>query len=497
MKKSIIASGLIALLALTTGCDKYEIYPESYDGVFTIRNAGTKDLTVYATDNIAEVPFIVMKGGYKPEVTSTATLKVMSDEEFADYQEKAGNLPYVAVGSNCYSFSPELDEDMQSIDYVFGGKDDKSRTSHLYVRPNVLREWLQENAELVGDNTPVIPVMLVSETDKVDVNSNISIIKLNVRVPVLSIDAEEVNARTINASTIVPGEDNRYTPEANFSMPCANPWGFTLNVASNNTAVAKYNMVNGTSFLVLPADTYELETSYHFEPGVTSMPLKLSIDVEKLDILRTYALAVTINKKNPITWDDENNNPGDALEVEGGKTVIFTVRVMDIVTLQKVELSTANVTTNDQEPTEGQLAGLFDGNTETYFHSGWSVANERESTYASYLEIELPKPMSMFRFNMTTRKSPTAAGYVKTVHIFGTNDKNNWPTTPFAVITDMNQILNGSAVSGEFGTDEEPYRANDNFKYLRFCVMESGGGSLGSTTGSIYWCASEFELYGF
>lgn len=497
MKKSIIASGMLALLALASSCDKYDIYPEDYDGVFTIRNAGTKDLTVYATDDIAEVPFIVMKGGYKPELVSEATLKVMSDEEFSAYQETAGNLPYVAVSPDCYSFSPNLDEDIQEVNYTFASKDDKSRTTNLYVRPRVLKAWLEENAELIGENTPVIPVSLQSATDKVDPYGNLSIIKLAVRTPEMAVDVEDLTARTINASTLTPGEANYYTPEANFSIPCENPWGFTLHVASNNTAVAKYNVANKTSFVVLPADSYELQTDYHFEPGVTSMPLSLKIDVSKLDLLRTYAVAVVINKKEPITWDDENNNPGDALVVEGGKVMIFTVRVVDVVTLEKIDLSTSNVTTNDQEPSEGALAGLFDGDTNTYFHSGWSVANTREATYASYLEIELPKAMSMFRFNMTTRNSPTAAGYVKTVHLFGTNDKNSWPTEPFAVITDMNQILNGAAIGGEFGTDEEPFRAPDNVQYLRFCVMESGGGSLGSTTGQIYWCASELELFGF
>ncbi len=484
-------------MALASSCDKYDIYPEDYDGVFTIRNAGTIDLTVYATDDTAEVPFIVMKGGYKPEVTSEATLKVMSEEEFAAYQESAGNLPYVAVGPECYSFSPSLDEDVQEVNYTFASKDDKSRTTNLYVRPRILMDWLQANADLVGENTPVIPVSLTSATDKVDAYGNISIIKLAMRTPEMAVDVEDVTARTINASTLIDGEDNFYTPEANFSIPCSNPWGFTLHVASNNTAVAKYNVANKTSYVVLPADAYELQTDYHFEPGVTSMPLNLKIDPTKLELLRTYAVAVVINKKQPITWDDENYNPGEALAVEGGKTLIFTVRVVDVVTLQKIDLSTSNVTTNDQEPTEGALAGLFDGDTSTYFHSGWSVSNPRESTYASYLEIELPKAMSMFRFNMTTRNSPTAAGYVKKVHLFGTNDKSSWPTEPFAVIDNMNQILNGAAVGGEFGTDEEPFRAPDNFKYLRFCVMESGGGSLGSATGAVYWCASELELYGY
>ena len=99
---------------------------------------------------------------------------------------------------------------------------------------------------------------------------------------------------------------------------------------------------------------------------MNSLPLDLKIDVDKLDINRNYCIAVTIDKKNPITWDDENYNPGDALDVKAGTTNYFSVRVVDVVILEKIELSVANVTTNDQEPTEGALAGLFDGDPATH-----------------------------------------------------------------------------------------------------------------------------------
>lgn len=501
MKKSIILSGLLGALVLTTGCEKFDIYPEAYDGVFTIRNAGTRDLVVYATDELAEVPFTVMKGGYKPEIDSKATLKVMNDEEFAAYQESTGLVTYVPMSPECYSFSSDLDQNIDAVEYEFAGKDDRSRTTNLYVRPNVIRQWLIDNADLLGTDTDtpktaIIPVLLTSDTDLVDENSNVSIIKVDMRIPSLEFDVNEFSARSINASTLNPEGGNVYSPEMNFSIPCANPWGFTLHIGADKSAVQKYNMINGTSYLVLPSDAYELETDYYFAPGVTSMPLDLKINVDKLDINRNYCFAITINKKTPITWNTDDN-PGDALAVEGGKTFYFSVRVIDVVILEPIALSTANVTTNDQEPTEGPLEGLFDGNTDTFFHSGWSVANPRESVYASYLEIELPNPMSMFRFNMTTRNSATAAGYVKKVHLYGTNDKNSWPTEPFAVIDNMNTQLNGAAAAGTFGDDENPYRADQPYKYLRFCVMESNGGSLGAATTSVYWCASELELFGF
>ncbi|MDE6817607.1 MAG: hypothetical protein K2J09_00350, partial [Muribaculaceae bacterium] len=135
----------------------------------------------------------------------------------------------------------------------------------------------------------------------------------------------------------------------------------------------------------------------------------------------------------------------------------------------------------------------------TYFHSGWSVANPREATYASYLEITLPEEKSAFRFKIANRNSAAAAGYMKTVHLFGTNDKNNWPTTPFATITNMNAagLLDGAAKYAEFGTDEDPFSDGNSYKYIRFCVMESGGGSLGSASASIFWHASELEVYGY
>lgn len=502
MKKSIIASGLLAALALATSCDKYDIYPESYDGVFTIRNAGTRDLTVYATDDVAEVPFVVMKGGYKPEVSSTATLKVMSGEEFAAYQESAGSLRYIPVGEECYSFSANLEENVGFVNYSFSGKDGNSRISNLYVRPNKIRTWIEENAELIGDYTPIIPVKLISETDSVNAYSNVSIIKLDVRIPAMTVDVNEFSARTINASTLDsdPTKNEPYCPEANFSIPCANPWGFTLKVNADNKAVQQYNMINKTQYVTLPKDSWELTTEYYFAPGVTSMPLDLKIDVNQLQLNRNYCFAVTIDKKEPLVWEKEDFNPGDALQIEAGKTYYFTVRVIDVSTLEKVALSVENVTSNDVEPSEGSLAFLFDGiigGTQNFFHSGWSVANERESVYGSYLEIELPNPMTAFRFVIANRESAAVAGYMKTVHLFGTNNKNEWPKTPFATIEEMNEKLNGPAVVAEFGTDEFPYRSETPVKYLRFCVMESGGGSLGVTSTSIFWHASEFELWGF
>lgn len=499
MKKIFFASGLLALMASTTSCDKYDIYPEEFDGVFSIKDSGTRELTVYSTDVAAEVPFVVMKGGYDPAHNSSATLKVMNDTEFAEYQESSGNSYTVRVGSECYSFSPSATENIYSVDMSFDSEDKRYEVHTLYIRPSVLKTWMDQNAASIGERTPVIPVTLVSEQDTVSSYANVTLVSLDLQTPSLTADVNGVVARTINKSTLSEGGEHIYSPEANFSIPCNNPWGFKLHVHADDQAIADYNAANGTSYIPLDASAYKLVEEYHFTAGTTYLPLDLKIDLDKLDILRQYAVAVKVDHDNPITWDDAQNNPGDNLEIDNEMTLIFTVRVVEAVVLEKIELSTANVKTNDQEPSEGALSNLFDGvigGDTNFFHSGWSVANPREPIYASYLEIDLPEPMSMFRFVLYNRDYDTAAGSVKTVYLYGSNDKTSWPTVPFAKIENMNEQLSGRLAEGVFGSDEEPYRSDSDIKYLRFCVMESVGGSLGSATGSVYWCASELELYG-
>lgn len=498
MKKVIFASGLLALMAAATSCEKYDIYPEEFDSVFTIRDSGTKELTLYATDEVSEYPFVIMKGGYDPETQSTATLKVMNDAEFAAYNESLGGMPYVLVGNECYSFTKDANEPVYAQTFEFKTANDKAATTQLYLRPRAIKNWIDANQDLIGTNTPVVPVTLVSETDTVNSYGNITLLKIDVQTPEFTVDVPTVTARTVNKQTFGEEGTNFYTPDAHFSIPCDNPWGFTLKLISDPDIIEDYNDEHGTSYRVMSPDCYTLDKEVYFAPGTTYMALPLTINLEKLPIKQQYAVAVAFDDP-ALVWDDANNNPGDALGFDKSRIMIFTVRVNDNAVLEKINLNATMVTGNDIEPTEGSIANLFDGDTGTYFHSGWSVANPREATYASYLEITLPEEKSAFRFKIANRNSAAAAGYMKTVHLFGTNDKNNWPTTPFATITNMNAagLLDGAAKYAEFGTDEDPFSDGNSYKYIRFCVMESGGGSLGSASASIFWHASELEVYGY
>lgn len=496
MKKIIFATGLLALMAAATSCDKYDIYPEQYEGVFTVRDAGTREIPVYTTDELAQVPFVIMKGGYDADLGASVTLRVMDDAEFASYVSTSGNSFYAPIPRDCYSF--DKSGNVYSVNHAFaGGADDHYSTSTLYLRPQKLKVWLDANAAELEGKTPVVPVILVSADCKVDDEGAVTMVVPDVHIPQVTLDVEGVVARTVNKANMSEG-DNFYRPETNFSIPCENPWGFTLNLTTSDQAVADYNAQNGTSYSVLEPSMYTLEKHCHFAAGTTYMPLDLNIDLNKLMPMKTYALAVTFDDP-AITWDNASYNPGSSLGINMGIVMIYTIRVSDAVILEKVPLTADMVTSIDAETTEGSIGALFDDNPGTYYHSAWSRTVARQAPYGSYLEITLPRPMSMFRFVLANRESPTVAGYAKRVLLFGTNDLNNWPTTPFAEINNMTDVLNGSGAEGSFGTDEEPFTNGTDYKYLRFSVVESGAGAdlNNPSDGNTYWCASKLELYGY
>lgn len=497
MKKLIFASGLLALLATATSCEKYDIYPEQFDSVFTIRDAGTKEISLYATDQMIEYPVTIMKGGYDPETKSTATLKVMNQAEFDEYNDNLGGLPYVLIAPECYSLSAT--EQVRESLYEFDSADKKAVVANVYIKPAEIHKWISDNADVIGKNTPVIPITLVSETDTVNAYSNVELLKVSVSQPEFHFSVDVVTTRTLNRQTFGPKGDNDYKVNATISIPCNNPWGFTMNLVDDPDVIEDYNDDCGTSYRVLPDSCYTFKPTYEFKPGVKSLPIELTITPDDLQIGKIYAVGIRFanlrqDGKEALVWDSENN-PGEALALDTDRIMIFTVRVNNNLLLEKINLSTDNVTANDGDASEGSLAELFDGNVSTYFHSNWHGTAGHDETYGSYLEITLPEEMTSFRFDMVARHNNNN-GIPRKICLFGTNEPNNWPTTPFATITGIESQMSAQGSSGTFGTDDEPFTDNKAYKYIRFCVMEAPGGILTSTGSSASWALAELILYG-
>lgn len=98
------------------------------------------------------------------------------------------------------------------------------------------------------------------------------------------------------------------------------------------------------------------------------------------------------------------------------------VVVPKIIKAIPVSLSVDMLSTNAQEPSEGPIANLIDGNQETFFHTAWSVYVDA----MHYFQVALKEPLDVIRYNFSTRHNGNGGGDVKRMKIEASNDGENW-----------------------------------------------------------------------
>lgn len=144
-----------------------------------------------------------------------------------------------------------------------------------------------------------------------------------------------------------------------------------------------------------------------------------------------------------------------------------------------IKLTEDMLTTNAQEPSEGPIANLVDDNTNSFFHTAWSV----DIPGPHYMEISLPETIdNWWQFYY----APRANGNNKPTDfdLMGSMDGNNW----FLIknfTKDADKLPTDSKTTF---TSERMNAESQPFKYLKFVVNETN-------TGSIFWTMSEFKVY--
>ncbi len=547
MKKLFIASGLLALMAAATSCDKYDIYDEQYGDVLLIKDGGDVSMDVYSTDDYADHYISVIKGGHTPGRKASATLRVMTDEDFKAYKElNYGDPDFPGLQMVDPSLFDLLDSEgnkTKSIYHEFTGSDDRYFGANLRIYSEDFAKWVRSDeisAEL-GSKQFIVPIGLYSETDSVNEYSNVLMVSLNDLDPKIQCEVanNSYNIQDLSRRVLIrdAGKGLIYQPEVYMSIPCKNPWGFAVRINSTKSnlvnsfnedkkntitltgldevtniknedkeviaTVTNWAITSKRVFQKVKAGVVEEEKEFpaiEFPAGETKVriPLDIYLDAINPDETLNKNLVVPIDIQNPKTgfaalaWDDENNMPEDEVvrSLIDPTTFYVGVRVIEA----PLDLDDTCVTSNDCEPTEGSIAGLFDDNLSTFFHSGWTVAFERSAPYGSYLEITLPEEINSVYFNITARNSNPCSP--KKIDLFYSNEidnENSW--VKFATATNSKKLTAGQ--SFEIGKINKMYQAPETFKYLRFCVIENDKGeSLLTANTKVYWNLAELKLYG-
>lgn len=206
--------------------------------------------------------------------------------------------------------------------------------------------------------------------------------------------------------------------------------------------------------------------------------------LQKKDVMRTasiYADSIEIpdtrKKYGEYTFKVQTvSATGDKGAIQ---TITQTSEAAPITTVStQIALTAADLSTNAQEPSEGPIANLLDGNTSTFFHTAWSV------TIAAphWLQVNLKQEITgSYSFYYAPRNN--ANNKPTNFDLMGSMDGEDW-----FLIKNFTKEKDGLPVTSTGTFTSGVYQVETPFNQIRIVVKETN-------TGSIFWTMSEFKFY--
>lgn len=446
MKKIYIGSTLLALMLSGQSCsENYDIYPEEYAKVVMIKDAGENPLSVYSTDDKVGHKFVVMKGGHTEEA-ATATLRAMTSEEFTTYQAESGK-PYAMLPADCYSFSADGQTTSAVINFA---PNETYKEVEVFINADALGTFMETfDGSLYS---PVVPVILESSDASVNSYGTESFILPTYSEPTLSF-----------ASQIIAGSRSGEIT-ATVTLPIQNSWDISFEVEVDPTVVSQCNMLNGTQYEAVDASALTGNTSFTMPNGSSSVDIKLNVDFSKFTELNSVLpLRIT------------------GISVDGIESNVTTGWI--VVTMPRIPITAAMLSTNAQEPSEGPIANLLDGNVETFFHSLWSsTINEKH-----YIQVTLPETYSKVWIRYCNRHNNANNSLLYFYLYTGTSNDNLEFFKMYGWDTDGLKYgkAEWSTVSAELSTPQSVFRIEEYWTLAD------------QANGIHFFSMSELEMYGY
>ena len=152
-----------------------------------------------------------------------------------------------------------------------------------------------------------------------------------------------------------------------------------------------------------------------------------------------------------------------------------------VVAENPIPLAADQLATNAQEPSEGPLDLLVDGNPDTFFQSFWDewTYPELKPTGYHHLTFDLRKEVSAFKFQYWNRKKANGS-LPKAVNIYGSPDGETWVL--LAQLDNLPGDL-GSSYTSELFLPEEP------ISHVKYEVVK------GTDVYQPYFSLAEIEFY--
>ncbi|KOH46772.1 discoidin domain-containing protein [Sunxiuqinia dokdonensis] len=145
------------------------------------------------------------------------------------------------------------------------------------------------------------------------------------------------------------------------------------------------------------------------------------------------------------------------------------------ISSSKVNLTADQLSTNNQEPSEGPIANLVDGDAGSFFHTRWSSP---QIPMPQYIQVDLAEPIQAFQFYFQNRAWSQVGAEIVEIQI--SNDGENWET--------LTTIDGGLPSGGGAEYTSEIFEPENSFTFFRYNVLQTYGSRN-------YFNMAEFALF--
>lgn len=451
MKKRIYhIAALAGLILFNTSCENYDEIniPEKYHKVLILQSAGEQDLTLYRTGEDSEYTMCIIKAGSEDNLSANGDLVI--DQEWLQQYNEDNAEHLITLPSELYSC------DSQNLNFT---ETDQYKRVNWTFKTTQIEQLLINNP----DKEYVLPVRLMSDDTTISETNNYVILKPTVVVPKISFEKTGYQK-----TVITPASSDKITVEIPLILPLDNKWTFDCTVALDQASLDDYNAANGTSYQMPPVESYTLDESCNFTPGVSKAIINLVIDRTKLP-LGEYILPVKLQSCSQAGFD------------------IGTERFLAGISYvpPQIPLSLDMLSSNATVDGDGTgLTGLFDGlGGGKHYHSNYSGAFI-DPIYGHYIDIHLGTAITSIMFDYYTRFE-NGNGAPKEIVLYTSNDGTTW--------TQLTTVNRGLPSGGNMEYQSSVFQSENPFTYLRFSVTLSAGGD--TRTGG-FFNLGELSIFG-
>ncbi len=283
MKKSIILFLLPVLLV--TACDwddQKEIFPEEYFKVVYIRDGGAREVAMNTVQDVVTEQVLVVKSGSHPEMSAQCSLEVMSAADAAaEWSYSENEIGIIPEGSYRLPDSFTLTEEAPY------------RSLNVELIPALMVTAMRQKPELDW----ILPLRLVSESGTVNKESSTILLNCSVASPLIKWADDKAQKVSIDYKTLAcpvalaisKTEINKTTVSGSIK-------------ALGEDAVAQYNTKHGTSYPLLPPQSYTLG-ALSIEANELSGSAQLNLSRTGLTADVEYLLPVCIESVSSDLFD--------------------------------------------------------------------------------------------------------------------------------------------------------------------------------------------------